>query len=156
MKKITNKTFLKQGNKTYRPVESDILIYWVADEDAGSKIVAQSISLFQDTPVINLDKYVEKLALSQYKEPLNKDDEKRASIVGNRGIFGFRKFFKAFKKGWKSNPNEYTQEDLEKTFLAGMAHANSKYYPNKEQFIESLSHISIIEVDDNFQILNYK
>lgn len=32
MKKITNRTLLKQGDKTYKPIEVDNVIYWIDKE----------------------------------------------------------------------------------------------------------------------------
>ena len=68
----------------------------------------------------------------------------------------------AFKKGYKSNPAKYTEEDLRKAFNAGSDYEYAKFYdghigysdgrtikePNEEQFIQSLQkYPSYIEVD---------
>lgn len=60
---------------------------------------------------------VEKRAKENYVEPLNKQGEKRAQLVGNNGLFGFNKFKKAFKKGYNqaledNKEKKYTEEDL--------------------------------------------
>lgn len=60
---------------------------------------------------------VEKRARENYVEPLNKQGEKRAQLVGNGGLFGFNKFKKAFKKGYNqaiedNKERKYTNEDM--------------------------------------------
>ena len=60
---------------------------------------------------------VEKQAKENYVEPLNKQGEKRAQLVGNGGLFGFNKFKKAFKKGYTqaledNNEKKYTEAQL--------------------------------------------
>ena len=60
---------------------------------------------------------VEKKAKENYVEPLNKQGEKRAQLIGNGGLFGFNKFKKAFKKGYTqaiedNKERKYTEAQL--------------------------------------------
>ena len=91
---------------------------------------------------------VEKMAKENYVEPLNKQGEKRAQLVGNGGLFGFNKFKKAFKKGYNqaiedNKEKKYTKEDMRKAWNAAYIDAMSideeTYKPLFfEDFIESL------------------
>lgn len=53
MKKITNKTILKQRDKIFSPVESEGVIYW---RDEYLNFVAQSENKLENIPVINLSR----------------------------------------------------------------------------------------------------
>ena len=79
------------------------------------KIIAtinHSISL--DVPMIIAENKVEKLAKGLYKEPLNKHGEARNRLVGQSDtLYGFRKFFKVFKIGFKAaQQKSYSEQDL--------------------------------------------
>jgi hypothetical protein len=64
-------------------------------------------------PEIVVEDGVRKLALTLYKEPLNKEGEVRTQLVGHGSTpFGFNKWFKAFKKGYKAATKVYSEEDL--------------------------------------------
>jgi len=66
-------------------------------------------------PEIVVEDDVRKLALTLYKEPLNKEGEVRTQLVGHGSTpFGFNKWFKAFKKGYKAATKIYDEEDLRK------------------------------------------
>jgi hypothetical protein len=184
MKQITNKTILKQGDKTYQPIEVDGVIYWI-DDDLTIKdvrpyygsyhyekgvainkfpdyltdlsecklIVAQSQPKLEFVPVITLYWNVEKLA-EEYR------------IVGfetNRNHREATLEKIAFIKGFKSNPNQYTKEDIEKAFDLGYQckvnngyKVNGTYQEDYVKCLEQISSISVIEVGDEFNILSYK
>jgi hypothetical protein len=139
MKQITKNTILKQGDKTYQPVEVDGIIYWVDEYvvcrtgelyltsiqrriipksegviQAGDKIIAQSQPKLEGIPVIDL-----KTNLNYY------------------------------------NINQYTQKDIEKAFECGRNFQLTGEGSLKETF-EYINSISIIEVDSQFQILSYE
>jgi hypothetical protein len=76
-------------------------------------------------PEIVVEDDVRKLALTLYKEPLNKEGEVRTQLVGHGSTpFGFNKWFKAFKKGYKSATKKYSENDLRsaimQSFLSGV------------------------------------
>jgi hypothetical protein len=145
MKQITIKTILKQGDKIYQPIESNKIIYWVDGVVASSGIVAQSKSgIFKKTPVIDLYNYIEKLA---------EDFSKQYTDSHN--------YIRPFIKGYKANKNQYTQKDIENAIKLGKLKEELesgvfiKKYTNK-QILEILNSISIIEVDEQFNIINYE
>jgi len=161
MKQITKNTILKQGDKTYQPVEVDGIIYWVDEYvvcrtgelyltsiqrriipksegviQAGDKIIAQSQPKLEGIPVISLDSYVEKLAdLKGFYD----------STEDNKGNYTT----KAFIEGYKSNPNQYTQKDIEKFYKHVKTHTFA-------EAMEQINSISLIEVDEQFNIISYE
>ena len=183
MKKITNETILKQGDKIYQPVEVDGVIYWVGKDLVGinsetisnycpnsnqvflgyfeanddelyqgigkihpKEIVAQSQPKLDGIPVISLDSYVDSLAK-----------------IKGENKFGLALYCDYFKEGYKSNPNQYTQKDIEKAielarerqFIKHSDNSTESKY-NHEEIIEQINSISIIEVDEQFNIINGK
>jgi hypothetical protein len=151
MKQITKNTILKQGDKTFQPVEGiDKIIFWI-DKPVEVNIVAQSQPKLEGIPVISLDSYVKK-----FKKEYNSGN--------NSGIFT-KGIEIGIEIGYNSNPNQYTQKDIEKviklarqqttTNMGGGFYEYEETYSNEEIF-EEINFISVIEVDDNFQILNYE
>jgi site-specific recombinase XerD len=176
MKQITNKTILKQGDKTYQPIEVDGVIYWI-DESLTIKdvrpyygrfhfeknvaintfptyltdlsecklIIAQSQTNLEGVPIISLESYVKNLAIEKYG--------KKHEMLQGQLMF--------FKYGYKSNPNQYTQKDIEKAIKLGKLKQELesgvfvKKYSNK-QILEQINSISIIEVDEQFKVINYE
>ena len=174
MKKITKNTILKQGNKVYQPIEVDGVIYWIDvntknnvdigtmvwnDEDFSFyttnrickfkttdniyKVVAQSQPKLEEIPVISLDSYVEKMAWEAVHKGNIKDEKQQ--VCG----------FTGWVDGYKSNPNQYTQKDIEIAFGLGAAnHANGQ--PFLYEVFKQLNSISAIEVDEQFNIISYE
>lgn len=76
MKRITTKTILKQGDKTYQPmVNLDGSIFW---EDDNSKTIAQSSHYFELTPVIDFSDFVDNVGELPYTQ---KDIEKTIELA---------------------------------------------------------------------------
>jgi hypothetical protein len=177
MKQITNKTILKQGDREFQPIEVDSIIYWSDNSNTGeiddyvtngthigkinvltiddpnikycSKILAQSQPKHEGVPVISLDNYVEKLG----------EDETNIRILKHKTPSQIaRQYFDGFIEGYKSNPNQFTLKDIEKAIeLAQMVKDYGDYKPfTKEEILEQINSISVIEVDDQFNILSYK
>jgi hypothetical protein len=64
-------------------------------------------------PEMVIEDDVRKLALTLYKEPLNKEGETRTQLVGHGSTpFGFNKWFKSFKIGYKAATKRFSEEDL--------------------------------------------
>jgi hypothetical protein len=176
MKQITKNTILKQGDKTFQPIEVDSVVYWVDEtiligmkgdrviethnpivtticeinrDNADlrikgykdMKIVAQSQPKLERIPVVYLD-----IALRKMNEALTFwgtfDGEKQQGIV-----YGI----KLCMEHYKSNPNQYTQKDIEKAikFTRG---SNEPM----EEILEQINYISVIEVDEHFNIISYE
>jgi hypothetical protein len=167
MKKITKNTILKQGDKTYQPVESDGIIYWVdkpLDKDGcivPKSIVALTKPKFTDKPIISLDSYVERLALNNAKN--NILSHKEQDINTEIWISGARQ--RGFIEGYKSNPNKWTDEEIEKAIelaINGRRIEKSKsgieylFALSKEEILHQISEILEIEVNSEFNIVNYK
>jgi hypothetical protein len=174
MKQITNKTILKQGDKTYQPIEHDGNIHWVdssilvgmegdwvvethnpvvisvcqitkdyADLRVAGykdmKVIAQSQPKLPDIPIVSLNSYVDRIA----KEILPDDSnwQRRFDIV----------------KGFKSNPNQYTQADIEKIYslVERLGDDFSENY-TIEELLKEINSISVIEVDEKYNIISYE
>lgn len=177
MKKITASTILKQGNKMFLPVEIDKVIYWEAKdfdpnesafyiytkadgskeinfvEDGAvigeTKVIAQSKwqHQFNNTPVINLDEYIKHLPY--YKQNLphsRKDNEDHRDFLLRVGKMA------GFEEGYKANPNHYTQQDIEKAIEL----AREFNFYLRDTILEKINSISIIEVDDKFNIISFE
>jgi predicted amino acid racemase len=117
MKQITKNTILKQGDKTYQPVEVDGIIYWVDKEENhwigafninDKDVVVQSQPKLEGIPVIDL-----KTNLNYY------------------------------------NINQYTQKDIEKFYKHVKTHTFA-------EAMEQINSISLIEVDEQFNIISYE
>ena len=180
MKQITKNTLLRCNDKSFQPVEVDGVVYWV-DEEATecryylhnsidgrhqiydlenggslldfkrgqpikwcSKIVAQSSPKLEGIPVISLDSYVEKQIKDWYNvSKLN------SSFIADPN---------SYKQGYKSNPNKYTQADIDKAYQMGHED-KGKGFGNKSNFLnrlEQINSIEVIEVDVQFNILSYE
>jgi hypothetical protein len=181
VKQITNKTLLKQGDKTYQPIEIDGVIYWVdrvrhmteyvtngSDifkpvEMSGytmeyaqrywQKLIAQSQPKLDGIPVVSLNENI----LSDI-ETITSWDSFKDHPIGKAG--------KKIEKWFKSNPNQYTQEDIEKVImLSRLWLANYPEGKNSEiserllldhEILEKINSISVIEVDEQFNVISYE
>ena len=183
MKQITNKTILKQGDKEYQPVEVDGVIYWVdektepisgrygmssnphnkqwfkslgLDDGRGAYlIVAQSQPKLEEIPVISLDSYIEKLAwVSTEKIFPEINDEDSTQIE----IDKWNARWEGFIDGHKSNPNQYTKADIEKALFLKAGFDNKGYtkYMTNEEIFEQINSISVIEVNDNWEVISHE
>ena len=93
----------------------------------GTKVFGktQQLSLQEVKELIGEVKVdIEKKALENFTEPLNKQGEKRTHPPASRGLFGFNKFKKAFRKGYNqaledNKEKKYTEEDLLNAFREG-------------------------------------
>jgi hypothetical protein len=117
----------KSKGRFIQPTDIDSLVY---------KIVAQSSPILESIPVISLDSYVERLSLN----------------LGLEKYFGGNYDFEnGVRVGFKSNPNKWTDEDLFKAI--DLAH--ERIYGLSE-ILEKTSSINEIEVDENFNVINFK
>jgi hypothetical protein len=156
MKQITKNTILRQGDKTYQPVEVHGVICWIdktfIEEDDyainlntkeirqydgvkgmdsyWNKIVAQSQSKLEEVPVISLDSYVEKLMKKWVMNP---------------------KMYNFVVQMFKEYENQYTQKDIEEAIRMG----RDRIYDSTE-ILEQINQISVIEVDEQFNIVSYE
>ncbi len=172
MKQITNKTILKQGDKTYQPIGIDGVIYWVGTvrhmteyvtngteifkpsdlpeysveyaKRYWQKIVTQSESKLDGIPVVSLDSYLD----------LRFKNETTTWSWGESGPRTPKEFY---KMGFKSNPNKYTQADIEKAYKLGYEDRDSDigFGSNLNYAIEQSNSISVIEVDEKFNVISY-
>lgn len=185
MKQITKITTLKQGDKKYYPIEIDSVIYWIDltapieevypqivveklnkmntyclfqidninDIDRGLqyKIIAQSQPKIEFVPIIRLDSYIESLAKYYTGEEMDRDDKRLFSILCSFGKQHIQK--------------QYTYKDIEKIFnlareikeiTANGVRGVTVKYETFEEAAEQLNSISIIEVDEQFNIIKYE
>jgi hypothetical protein len=169
MKKLTNKTILKQGDKTYQPIEIERLIYWVSEVQSPDDLVTNGRDIFKpsDLPEYSMEyaqRYWQKLiAQSQPKldgipvvslnenilsdiETITSWDSFKDHPIGKAG--------KKIEKWFKSNPNQYTQEDIERAVDLAQEGFGERY--TATEIIEELNSIQFIEVDGNFNFIGYK
>jgi hypothetical protein len=185
MKIITKNTLLRCGDKTYPPIEVKGVIYWekshVKQGDYvfshitkeimqtnqatciwfNNKIVAQLQPILEGVPVISLDSYVEKLK-KEYNTGENTDVFTKGVEVG-------------IEIGYKSNPNQYTQKDIGKAIelardiidgkdkldlesIIGLTEICTHNWEvkNVDKIFEQINSISVIEVDEQFNIISYE
>jgi hypothetical protein len=177
MNKITATTRLIQGGKEYQPVEVDGVIYWVdktitpehkeiccfvdgfktwLDEylthvkftPSIFKIIAQSQPILKGIPVITLNSYVQELAEIAVIEKGNLTNEREQIIAIVGWVDGY------YQK-------EFTLADIEKAFELGQESMEydiiDGWYStmNKQQCIEQISTIDVIEVDDSFNVIKF-
>jgi hypothetical protein len=145
MKQITNKTILKQGDKTYQPIEFGGMITW-CDEHEGT--LAQSEPKLTDIPVVSLDSYSYMIAQS-WEETFNSAFYDSKINVGNIAkdcvLFGFN-----------SNPNQYTQADIERALSLAFLASQDGYDITTKEILEQINSISVIEVDEDFNVINFE
>jgi len=158
MKQITKNTILRQNDKTYQPVEVDGVICWIDKSTLADEIVVQSQPKLEGVPVISLLDYQEVMENIIITESLTSDD-----IISLR----IPQLFKLTKE------NQYTQKDIDKAITmskiaktpdglididawisSGYEGAEPAY--TEEEILEQINQISVIEVDDQFNIVSYE
>lgn len=183
MKQITKNTILKQGDKTFQPVEVEGVIYWTTGtqptfDDAhslkpcyyifkgeiikreyshhkeSSTIIAQSQPKLEGVPVISLDSYVENSVNLEFKEEFEIAQDAMPAIWYDLKL--------KIIKNYKSNSNQYTQKDIEKaielarkTDFVGVG-GDIGYSFFKSEIFQQINSISIIEIDEQFNIISYE
>jgi len=197
MKKITYKTILTQGDKTYQPrfvIPDDKITYWVDlsnhiegihgmvgknvwsvryakpiifGEHENSylnecfKIVAQSELKLEGIPVISLDDYIE----NKWKDFLSKYPLTEKMFKGKLGVEKFKDTSDTYDSlafhVAKFTENQYTLKDIEKAI--DLARRKKHHHVlgiideySKSQIIEQINSISIINVDEQFNIISYE
>jgi len=191
MKQITKNTILRQNNKTYQPVEVDGVIYWTDFELPKDRQIC--ITFHKETKLAMVDKdgfYEEDLDRYAYSPlriiaqskiadgwklaifpiiSLNEDIIAAKNAECLKGVFSEEENYQLrrsyFLKGFNSNPNQYTQKDIEKAIElsrqkhdTGMGTIASGYSDmidtyTKEEILEQINQISVIEVNHNFEII---
>lgn len=162
MKQITKTTILHCGDKTYQPVQNmDGSIFW---EDTNYQIVAQSQPRIEGIPVVSLDSYVNeltKLDLIHLIKIVQKSEDYK-SVMG----INLENTLKRLLSNYKSNPNQYTQKDIDKAIELskeqpyfnknGNRLSGEGYFLSTEEILEQISQIEIIHIDGQFNILSYE
>lgn len=162
MKKITNKTIIRQVDKIYQPVEIDGVIYWTTNNKEGyigyfydrmmksihtnnnvysDYIVAQSQPKLEGIPVVSFDKFVISYC--------------HGESIGGKCIYPKCKY--DCSSHTETIDISYTQQDIEKAILLGRRQGScvGTIYTN-EEILEQINSISLIEVDEQFNIINYE
>jgi hypothetical protein len=170
MKQITNKTIIKQGDKAYPPVEVDGVVYWVdpalpieevyphivieklttgeymlwqidnindIDRSCQYQIVAQSQPKLEEIPVVSLDKSIDDFIYEYQQEGMLPSMAKRRILT-------------------LSNPNQYTQKDIDKAIELAREEDGFEFTLTKEKILQQINSISVIEVDEQFNIISYE
>lgn len=146
MKTITNKTVLKQGDKTYQPIEVDSVIYWV-DENFVS---------YSPYYLITSRNIIAKYTIER---PILLKDNRGKIVAQSQSKLEGVPVISLWETCWNKNANQYTQKDIEKAIeLATKSNfdARLRYDDLKNQVIDQINSISVIEVDEQFNIISYE
>jgi hypothetical protein len=145
MKQITNKTIIKQGDKLYYSVETKDCILWYGKEQMLP--VAQSQPRIEGIPVVSLDKSIDDFIYEYQQEGMLPSMAKRRILT-------------------LSNPNQYTQKDIDKAIdlAKKSAYVDAidwdrhvvSFEETKEEILQQINSISVIEVDEQFNIISYE
>jgi hypothetical protein len=186
MKKVTNKTILKQSENTYQPIEIDGLIYWVDDKpkgfsngewmynepnnntliyqfdydvypyETGNKLIAQSRPKLEAVPVIDLDSYI----FNFLDKACSDWYRQEYGVMANVPIR------KAFIEGFNLDQRKWTDAEILKAIeLAneqpyfdknGNLLLGEGHYLSTEEILEQISQIEVIHIDSHFNILSYE
>lgn len=152
MKQIANKTILKQGDKTYYGVETKDCILWYGKEQVLP--VAQSRPKLKGIPVISLNSYVNQLGKKHLDKNHNNEDIAHPEMYDG---------YNSFIEGYKSNHNQFTLKDIEKAVELARVKDPHNVVDGEKLFEYSIkdihdriNSISVIEVDEQFNILSYE
>jgi hypothetical protein len=161
MRIINNKTMLKQGKRIFTPTEIDGIIYWKSNRG----FVAQSKLRLEDLPVINLDDYYKKIKSIKFnneKDLVNFSNENDINIISISNSGNFSGGFVLFYTNNSFKGINY-QDVIDRTIKLsrdGKIETNKKgitkisYNITRKEILENINLISVIEVDENFNILN--
>lgn len=124
------------------------------DRSCQYEIVAQSQPKLEGIPVISLENYTEDLTKTDlmYLIEVVQLSYNYKTVMGVRLESKLRRLF-------ESNTNQYTQKDIEKVIeLSRKDDPNNfgalLYY--EEEILEQINSISLIEVDNQFNIIKYE
>lgn len=146
--------------ETHNPIVTSVcqIIADNADLRAGGyrdlKVIAQSQPKLDLVPTVSLDSYTNTLS-----EQACKKQDLAGGFSGGvheraaAGIF--------FRKGFKSNSCQYTQSDIERAIelareQAGWSDNTMEDRYTKEEILEQINSISVIEVDEYFNVIGYE
>lgn len=183
MKQITNKTILVQGDKTFQPIKVDGVIYWVDDadikegdhyynhqwqQDLGNglfkrgvsdkmsindkKVISQSSLKLEGIPVINIYSPIQQL-LTELKETFNNCLPEFKTGIQHAVLR---------TSCYLESDNQYTLKDIEEAIklakkretIEGISPDFHKFTSN--EIVEQINSISIINIDEQFNIISYE
>jgi hypothetical protein len=161
MKQITNKTILKQGDKTFHPLEIDSVIYWIDKSTLADEMVAQSKPI-HGVPVVSLDSYVNeltKLDLIHLIKIVQKSEDYK-SVMG----INLENTLKRLLSNYKSNQNHYNQKDIDRVVTLAREYTLTEKFGDttvdfdllEQQIFNQINSISVIEVDEQFNVISYE
>lgn len=141
MKQITNNTLLKQVDTTYQPIEIDGVIYWVGKVRHMTEYVTNGRDIFKPS---DLPEYSVEYAQRYWQKIVAQSQPKLDGVT----VVNLRTYI---------DDGQYTLSDIERVIeLAQMVKAYGDYKPlTKEEILEQINSISIIEVDELFKVISY-
>jgi hypothetical protein len=153
MKKITKDTVLKQGNKVYSSVVISDIFYWVDKEaiiDANTWFSTPVGVYKSKTSMQNksTDSLVHKI-VAQSQPILDIKEIPVIDLVANNA--------RLIIEG--EDPFElhlYTQEDIERALSLAFLAVQEDYDISTKEIINQIDSISVIEVDEYFNIVDYE
>jgi hypothetical protein len=144
MKKITENTILKQGEKEFKAVQFADNICWYSSDQI--KPIAQSELALEGVSTINLEEI-----WAKHWEKTNFELQSSGGVNPH-----------AYRLGFLGNPNQYTQADIEKAMdlmYRARGEENSRinnYLKSWEETFDEINQIQSITVDQDFNILSYE
>lgn len=181
-KKITKDTILKQGEKEYKGIETDGGIVWV-DKDSvldtmytrvrknistamgrlylhnGEKVLGRIIASTLDLEEVPKIVIEDELPIKEAEKILKSHRDYEAE--------GFSEYqngrFNGIIEGLQHNPAQFTEEDIRKAIQATVNECNKLQKEsygdleiNVDEIIHSFTSIKLIEVDEQFKVINYE
>jgi len=122
--------------------------HYKANKKEKGKIIAQSQPKLDGITVVSLDSYVKMKAIEVISYT-NEDSLEDDIDAAKRRIWS---------NGFQSNPNQYTQSDIEKALYlkGGFDKDGHTFYYSNQEILEQINSISVIEVDEQFNVLIYE
>lgn len=150
MKQITNKTVLKKGDIIYQPVENmDKSIFW---ENEDNRIVAQSQPTLKDVPVISIADWYSKLRMIG----LTSDACCIVSDLLEINCYTQKDIEKAIDLARTLQYDQQTEVDVESILGSSDGTYGIRQKYTEKQIIKQLNSISVIEVDEQFNVISYE
>jgi hypothetical protein len=151
MKKITINTKLKMGDKEFVGFQSFGDIFW---RDESLNIVAQSNRVVEGMPLISLD-------------IINGSDKDSSWDIVSRMFPNLSRelFDRIWSDGFLSNPNIFSLGDINKVIKLSRVGFNrigfgddgsSDEIFDLDDIVERISNVSVINIDENFNVISYE
>jgi hypothetical protein len=157
MKKITINTKLKMGDKEFVGFQSFGDIFW---RDESLNIVAQSNRVLNEIPLISLDPLISFDVINGIDKDSSWDIVSRMFPNLSRELFN-----RIWSDGFLSNPNIFSLNDIKRVVELSRVGFNriglgddgcSDEIFDLDDILERISNVSVINIDENFNVISYE